>query len=97
MKATGIVRRMDDLGRVVIPKEIRRSLELTDGDPLELFIDTVENALVMKPYYSEASDRLSAIAENLNSMGGCTPEYWEIADELRAVVKKLRKLEERED
>lgn len=96
MKATGVIRRMDDLGRVVIPKEIRRTLGLKECDPLELYIDTVENALVMKPYHSEASDRLSAIAENLSSMG-YTPEYWEIADELRAVVKKLRKLEERED
>lgn len=39
MKATGIVRRVDDLGRVVIPKEIRRSLKIREGDPLEIFID----------------------------------------------------------
>ena len=37
MKATGIVRRIDDLGRVVVPKEIRRSLNIREGDPLELF------------------------------------------------------------
>lgn len=37
MKATGIVRRVDDLGRVIIPKEIRRSLRIQDGDPLEIF------------------------------------------------------------
>ena len=39
MKATGIVRRVDDLGRVVIPKEIRRKLKIKDGAPLEIFID----------------------------------------------------------
>lgn len=39
MKATGIVRRVDDLGRVIIPKEIRRSLKIREGDPLEIFID----------------------------------------------------------
>lgn len=39
MKATGIVRRIDDLGRVVIPKEIRRSLKIREGDPLEIFLD----------------------------------------------------------
>lgn len=41
MKATGIVRRIDDLGRVVIPKEIRRNLKIKEGDPLEIFIDSV--------------------------------------------------------
>ena len=39
MKATGIVRRIDDLGRVVIPKDIRRTLHLREGDPLEIYID----------------------------------------------------------
>lgn len=39
MKTTGIVRRIDDLGRVVIPKEIRRTMHLREGDPLELFLD----------------------------------------------------------
>lgn len=39
MKATGIVRRIDDLGRVVIPKEIRRTLRIREGDPLEIFVD----------------------------------------------------------
>ena len=39
MKATGIIRRVDDLGRVVIPKEIRRSCRIREGDPLEIFMD----------------------------------------------------------
>ena len=39
MKATGIVRRIDDLGRVVIPKEIRRVLKIREGDPLEIFVE----------------------------------------------------------
>lgn len=39
MKATGIVRRIDDLGRIVIPKEIRRNLGIREGDPLEIFVD----------------------------------------------------------
>ena len=39
MKATGIVRRIDDLGRIVIPKEIRRSLKIREGDPLEIFLE----------------------------------------------------------
>lgn len=49
MKATGIVRRIDDLGRVVIPKEIRRTLKIKEGDPLELFI-TEKDEVVFKKY-----------------------------------------------
>lgn len=48
MKATGIVRRVDDLGRVVIPKEIRRSLKIREGDPLEIFIDN--NSVCFQKY-----------------------------------------------
>ena len=46
MKATGIVRRIDDLGRVIIPKEIRRTLRIREGDPLEIFLDN-SNGLPM--------------------------------------------------
>lgn len=49
MRATGIVRRIDDLGRVVIPKEIRRTLRIKEGDPLELFT-TREGEVVFKKY-----------------------------------------------
>lgn len=41
MKATGIIRRVDDLGRVVIPREIRRNLGIREGEPLEIYTDTV--------------------------------------------------------
>ena len=49
MKATGIVRRIDDLGRVVIPKEIRRTLRIREGDPLEIYTDT-EGGVIFKKY-----------------------------------------------
>lgn len=49
MKATGIVRRIDDLGRVVIPKEIRRTLRIREGDPLEIFTD-VDGQVILKKY-----------------------------------------------
>ena len=49
MKATGIVRRIEDLGRVVIPKEIRRTLRIKEGDPMELFT-TKEGEVVFKKY-----------------------------------------------
>ncbi|MCJ7855305.1 stage V sporulation protein T [Lachnospiraceae bacterium NSJ-143] len=49
MKATGIVRRIDDLGRIVIPKEIRRTLRIREGDPLEIFTDR-EGEIILKKY-----------------------------------------------
>lgn len=54
MKATGIVRRIDDLGRVVIPKEIRRTLRIREGDPLEIF--TEKNGEVIFKKYSPMGD-----------------------------------------
>lgn len=49
MKATGIVRRIDDLGRVVIPKEIRRTMRIREGDPLEIYTDA-EGGVIFKKY-----------------------------------------------
>ena len=49
MKATGIVRRIDDLGRVVIPKEIRRTMRIREGDPLEIYTDR-EGEVIFKKY-----------------------------------------------
>ena len=49
MKATGIVRRIDDLGRVVIPKEIRRTLRIREGDPLEIYTDR-DGEVILKKY-----------------------------------------------
>jgi AbrB family transcriptional regulator (stage V sporulation protein T) len=49
LKATGIVRRIDDLGRVVIPKEIRRTLRIREGDPLEIFVDR-DGEVILKKY-----------------------------------------------
>ena len=49
MKATGLVRRIDDLGRVVIPKEIRRTMRIREGDPLEIFTDR-DGEVIFKKY-----------------------------------------------
>ena len=55
MKATGIVRRIDDLGRIVIPKEVRRMLAVKEGDPMEIFIDG--EGSVFRKYLTEESVR----------------------------------------
>ncbi|SHF06992.1 transcriptional regulator, AbrB family [Seinonella peptonophila] len=66
MKATGIVRRIDDLGRVVIPKEIRRTLRIREGDPLEIFVDH-DGEVILKKYspIGELSDFAQEYAEAL--------------------------------
>lgn len=61
MKATGIVRRIDDLGRVVIPKEIRRTMRIREGDPLEIYTDN--NGEVIFKKYSPIGD-LSGVASD---------------------------------
>lgn len=56
MRAMGIVRRLDDLGRLVIPKEIRRVLGWKEGDPLELYFDRENKAIVLKKYEVEEEE-----------------------------------------
>lgn len=71
MKATGIVRRIDDLGRVVIPKEIRRTLRIREGDPLEIFVDR-EGEVILKKYspIGELGDFAKEYADSLHEAIG---------------------------
>ena len=73
MKATGIVRRIDDLGRVVIPKEIRRSLKIREGDPLEIFIEN--NCVCFQKYSTLGSlaEEPLQIAIKMASKSGLRP------------------------
>lgn len=72
MKATGIVRRIDDLGRVVIPKEIRRTLRIKEGNPLEIFTDR-EGEIILKKYspIGELSNFSRQYADSLAQTLGC--------------------------
>mgnify|MGYP001000922135 CR=1 FL=1 len=65
MKATGIVRRVDELGRVVIPKEMRRTMLINEGDPLEFLVDG--QSIVLRKYSDKESfkDSLDTLGENL--------------------------------
>ena len=73
MKATGIVRRIDDLGRVVIPKEIRRTLKIRESDPLEIFTDR-DGEIILKKYspVGEMGTTAKLYAESLSQTMGCT-------------------------
>ena len=66
MKATGIVRRIDDLGRIVIPKEIRRTMRIREGDPMEIFTSR-EGEILLKKYspVGELSEFATSIAESI--------------------------------
>ena len=64
MKATGIIRRIDELGRVVIPKEIRRNMKIQDGDPLEIFIE--DDGIIFKKYIADEKVVAESCADWVN-------------------------------
>lgn len=90
MKATGIVRRIDELGRVVIPKEIRSTLRLKSGDPLEIFTDHDE--LMLKKYSPIATlEKFSAgTAKSLSDLSGLMALICD-TDEVLHASGKLKK------
>ena len=91
MKATGIVRRIDDLGRVVVPKEIRRTLRIREGDPLEIFTDK-EGEIILKKYspIGELSAFAKQYAESLSQMLGCLAGICDM-DQVVAVAGRYNK------
>lgn len=91
MKATGIVRRIDDLGRVVIPKEIRRTLRIRESDPLEIFTDR-EGEIILKKYspIGELGNFAKEYAEALASASGHSV-YITDRDQVIAAAGGIRK------
>ena len=71
MKATGIIRRVDDLGRIVIPKEIRKTLKIREGDPVEIFTDN-QGQVILKKYspIGEIGNFAKAYAEAMSQIAG---------------------------
>ncbi len=78
MKATGIVRRIDDLGRVVIPKEIRRTLRIREGDPLEIYTEKDGGVIFRK--YSPMRDLQDFAGQICEAMGKNTGHIAAVAD-----------------
>lgn len=70
MKAIGIVRRIDDLGRVVVPKEIRRTLGIEEGDPLEIFVNGEQ--VILKKYKPNMACAVTGVVsdDNYSLLGG---------------------------
>lgn len=79
MKATGIVRRIDDLGRVVIPKEIRRSMNIHENDPIEIYVDHENNSVVLVkyeqvPHTNDIEKLKNSVLEDEETMSSFTDE-----------------------
>ncbi|MDI7743859.1 stage V sporulation protein T [Lysinibacillus fusiformis] len=91
MKATGIVRRIDDLGRVVIPKEIRRTMRIREGDPLEIYTDR-EGEVILKKYspINDLSEFAKEYVESLYETVG-TPALISDRDEMIAIAGLSKK------
>lgn len=101
MKATGIIRRVDDLGRVVIPKEIRRFLRIREGEPLEIFTDTVNDmpCISFVKYEHGFAEELACISDKIHGQMTDCSEF-DLAIEFRKTMEKaskiLKQFEERE-
>lgn len=89
MKETGIIRRVDDLGRVVIPKEIRRNLGIREGDPLEIFVD---NGVICLIKYQPKE--IKKILDDIEELKNYTLDYGTSSQEQR--VEDLRLWVEKE-
>jgi len=83
MKSTGMIRRIDDLGRVVIPKEIRKHLDIREGDPLEIFIES--DGVTFRRY-----DETANVADAVNRLS----KYIESELELPCQADLLQKIKE---
>lgn len=92
MRATGILRRIDDLGRIVIPKEIRRSMGIREGEALEIFVE--KDAIMFKKYHVNDLDEFTAcidkIAEGMQDSYHFDDykEFRNLADKMKKIIEK---------
>lgn len=83
MRATGIIRRIDDLGRVVIPKEIRRNCHIREGEPLEIFLQ--DGGVVFKKYNPDYRKELTNTLQD-------AADYYDDYEDDQAIAEQLRKI-----
>jgi stage V sporulation protein T len=89
VRATGIVRRIDDLGRIAIPKEVRRIIGVKEGDPLEIFTD--EGGIFIKPYHPDILSELKSALVRLEDNAD-HPDQWKLINEMQELVRKYEKI-----
>lgn len=96
MKATGIIRGVDDLGRVAIPKEIRRTLRIREGDRVEIY--TERDAVVFKKYGVDLVDEADSLLKNvLRYLDGDASCYDEVRLALERIILLLKKQKKEEE
>ena len=83
MRATGIVRRIDDLGRVVIPREIRKNLGIAEGDSLEIFVDETEKMVCFQKYDVTLKNIIIEAIQKVENVEG-----YDEAQKLRSILKR---------
>lgn len=99
MQSTGIIRRIDDLGRIVIPKELRQTLSFGVGDPIEMFVDTsdpLESMIYMRKYTSPSGkDVFKSLIERLESIKDSG--YCESTADIEKTIEFLKENKEKFD
>lgn len=95
MKATGIIRRIDDLGRVVIPKEIRRNLGIYEGEPLEIYL--VDGGVVFRKFELNLTQETKTLWEKMEQfIPYSDPNRLEILKNMSKTMDLLREIEKRD-
>lgn len=90
MLSTGVIRRMDDLGRVVIPKEIRKKVHISYGDAFEIYIDKDNNIIALKPYLP-AGGRPWEMLEDLCDELELSDDYDSFIPEIHHLAEEMKK------
>lgn len=96
MKATGIIRRVDDLGRIVIPKEIRRTMGICEGEPLEIYLEN--DAIIFRKYCHKLTAEVARVAELVEQ--NCNADSKTIhllTDKFLEISKILKESEDNEE
>ena len=95
MRATGIVRRVDDLGRIVIPKEIRRTLGIREGEPLEIYLEN--DAVIFRRYSFRLSEEVKRLGELVEANYNGSPANLEKLSGILDAIYDIVKDDEEED
>lgn len=95
MRATGIVRRVDDLGRVVIPREIRRSMGIREGEPMEIYLE--QDAIMFRRYAYKLTAEVARVAELVEQNCNADAETMRLLTDKFLEISKILKESEDDD